>query len=421
MKAKRPATDVKIVLIAALICTVSHAADVRIGKDGVLRFNGKPAFPIGFTTFPAVDAKAPSGGNAYVELAKMGTVFNRCGTVGKWNAEAEAKLDAMLAEAARSGVFCAIYIPELAVIAPGEASKETELRRVVSKYRSMPAVAFWKGADEPEWGKVPPEHLRRFYEIVHELDPNHPVWLTQAPRGTIESLTRYRPMYDIGAVDVYPVSYPPGTHSDLPNKNLSVVGDYAKRVAEAGGPDKPLWMVLQICWSGVHKPGKTLRFPTFAEERYMSYQSVIEGARGLLYFGGDVPGCWNDTDRSLGWNWSFYNRVLKPVLTEFGPTSPLYPALIAPDSKLAVHVSGASDLEFRIRESGNYVFVLAAKREGETGQVTFSGLPAELTTGAVLFEEPRKVTAQAGSFTDWFGPNEVHVYRFARSDVDRPK
>lgn len=110
---------------------------------------------------------------------------------------------------------------------------------------------------------------------MHELDPKHPVWLTQAPRGTIESLTRYRPVYDIGAVDVYPVSYPPGTHSDLPNKNLSVVGDYARRVAEAGGPDRPLWMVLQICWSGVHKPGKTLRFPTFTDERYMSYQSII--------------------------------------------------------------------------------------------------------------------------------------------------
>jgi len=32
----------------------------------------------------------------------------------------------------------------------------------------------------------------------------------------------------------------------------------------------------------------------------------------------------------------------------------------------------------------------------------------------VLFEEPRKVTAAAGAFTDWFGANEVHVYRFRK-------
>lgn len=116
-KARRPAIDVKFIWVAALACALSRAADVRIGKDGVLQFNGKPSFPIGFTTFPVVDAKAPSGGDAYAELGKAGTVFNRCGTVGKWNAAAEAKLDAMLAQAARSGVFCAIYIPELAVIA----------------------------------------------------------------------------------------------------------------------------------------------------------------------------------------------------------------------------------------------------------------------------------------------------------------
>lgn len=102
------------------------------------------------------------------------------------------------------------------------------------------------------------------------------------------------------------------------------------------------------------------------------------------------------------------------MLAEFAPDSPLYPALIVPDSKLPVQVSGASDLEFRVRESGRHVFVMAAKREGETAQVTFSGLPEELTTGAVLFEEPRKVNAASGSFTDWFGPNEVHVYRFSR-------
>ena len=37
-----------------------------------------------------------------------------------------------------------------------------------------------------------------------------------------------------------------------------------------------------------------------------------------------------------------------------------------------------------------------------------------VSTGDLLYESPRKVKAEAGSFSDWFGPNEVHVYRFAR-------
>ena len=121
-----------------------------------------------------------------------------------------------------------------------------------------------------------------------------------------------------------------------------------------------------------------------------------------------------DQDRALGWNWSFYKKVLQPVLDELNPTGPLYPALIAPDSRLPIAASGVQDVEFRAREIPGALFVIAAKREGATGQVTFRGLPVNMRSGDLLFEEPRKVAVQDGSFTDWFGPNEVHVYRFKR-------
>jgi hypothetical protein len=402
-------------LSALLLCaSLAFAADVKIRPDGVFVFDGKPAFPIGFTTAPPPDGRAPAGANGYAELAKNGVVFNRCGTIGKWTPEAEKTLDTIMDRADKTGMLCAIYIPGLAEIDAGDAAKEKELRRVIEKYRNHPATAFWKGADEPEWGKTPPEKLRRFYELVHELDPKHPVWITQAPRGTAESLKRYNPVYDVGAIDIYPVSYPPGVHTNLANKNLSMTGDFAKLIGDVAAADhKPFWMVLQVCFSGVTKPGNTLRFPTFPEQRYMSYQSIIAGARGLLYFGGNVPQCWNEQDRALGWNWSFYGKVLKPVLDEFNPAGPLYPALIAPDSKLPVTVEGGSDVEFRVREANGALYLLAAKREGATEKVTFHGLPASVSTGDLLYEEPRKVTAANGSFTDWFGPNEVHAYRFA--------
>ena len=48
-------------------------------------------------------------------------------------------------------------------------------------------MGVWKGADEPEWGKLPVEPLVRAYRIVKELDPDHPVWIVQAPRGTVET------------------------------------------------------------------------------------------------------------------------------------------------------------------------------------------------------------------------------------------
>lgn len=93
---------------------------------------------------------------------------------------------------------------------------------------------------------------------------------------------------------------------------------------------------------------------------------------------------------------------------------PLYPALLAPNSSVRLQVTGGSGLEFTVREAGEYIYLLAAKREGETAEFTFSDLPRGITDGEVLFESPRHVKAEGGKFTDWFGPYEVHVYRFHR-------
>jgi len=39
--------------------------------------------------------------------------------------------------------------------------------------------------------------------------------ITQAPLGPESDLERYRPALDVTGADIYPISYPPGTHSDL--------------------------------------------------------------------------------------------------------------------------------------------------------------------------------------------------------------
>jgi hypothetical protein len=160
------------------------------------------------------------------------------------------------------------------------------------------------------------------------------------------------------------------------------------------------------------EPRKDVAVSDVWEERYMTYEAIINGARGLTYFGGNLTGCLDPRDESLRWNWTFYRKILKPVLRELGPTGALYPALVASDSSLPIEVEGAEDVEFLVREAGTFVFVLAAKREGSTVQVRFSGLPDTVTEGELLFESPRNVVVSGGAFRDWFGPNEVHVYRF---------
>ena len=55
---------------------------------------------------------------------------------------------------------------------------------------------------------------------------------------------------------------------------------------------KPVWMTLQIAWSGVvtsqKNPRHVPRFPTLQQERFMAYQAIVNGARGLVFFGGHL-------------------------------------------------------------------------------------------------------------------------------------
>ena len=57
--------------------------------------------------------------------------------------------------------------------------------------------------------------------------------IIQAPRSPVSDLASYRPAYDVTGVDIFPIAYPPAQHSDGPNRDISVVGDMAKKMAEA--------------------------------------------------------------------------------------------------------------------------------------------------------------------------------------------
>ena len=386
-------------------------ARVTLNSDGALVINGQKVFPIGFTTPPPPNGRTPDGKNGIAELAAAGATFLRTGAPEEgWNDATLDREQQWLDAAARYGLHCMPYLREAACLT--SEAREAQLRAILNRFKDHPGLGAWKGDDEPEWAKTSLPPLVRAYQTIKEVDPHHPVVIIHAPRGTVESLRTYNVCGDIVGADIYPISYPPGIHSLLSNTNLSLVGDYTRTMMDVAEGSRPVWMVLQIAWSGVVQPGKTLRFPTFPEERFMTYEAIINGARGLIYFGGNLGKAMSPADQKLGWNWNFWQRVLRPVIQEIGRKSPLYPALVAPDSTLPIKVTGATGVEFCVRETGGSLFILACKREAGTARVEFSGLPGTAGKAEVMFEAPRTVAAKDGKFTDWFAPFEVHVYRF---------
>ena len=122
-----------------------------------------------------------------------------------------------------------------------------------------------------------------------------------------------------------------------------MVGDFTREITQASNGKLPVWMTLQIAFSGVTKPGKTLRFPTLFEERFMAYEAIINGARGLVFFGGNLPTTLNPRDKELGWNWTFWRNVQRSLLVELTDAAHT-PALIAPVASIGIAASASARL-----------------------------------------------------------------------------
>ncbi len=443
----------RVCLILACFSSLALAADaptkVTIDSDALVVINGKKMFPISVAVLPPADGKTPEGKSAWQEFADGGVNLARIvpsanGESYGWNDQGYKVARDYLDALAPAHLYSWLWLgDDIAHFTEKENAKADKLKKLIETFKDHPALAFWKGEDEPLWGMMnakeqgtkSPGQLALPYKMIHQMDPNHPVVVIQAPRGTEKELAAYRPVLDVTGMDVFPISYPPGGHlGEWPNKEISSVGDWTKIMVEAAG-GKPVWMTLQVSFSGTTQKGKTLKMPTFPEERFMTYEAIIDGARGLNYFGGANKACLNERDEKLGYNWTFWESILKPLLAEINEKSPLNAALIAPESKIKlkttrlaqpekgeggkkkpdVSAGAASGIEVLTRESPEGIFVLACSREpAHTQEVEFSGLPSSAAAGEVLYESPRKVTAKDGKFTDWFGPYEVHVYKFGR-------
>ena len=163
----------------------------------------------------------------------------------------------------------------------------------------------------------------------------------------------------------------------------------------------------------------------------MAYQAIVNGARGLIFFGGHLTAVMTPDDAASGWNWTFWRRVLRPVVSELG-SSALQPALVAPNVTPGVKTAN-SQIELVTRRTATHLYVIAVRTAGATSRVGFTGLPRKrdgtaITRGEVLFEyqqQPlppptggrqvlRPISVSQNGFRDWFAPHDRRACHPAR-------
>ncbi len=170
----------------------------------------------------------------------------------------------------------------LSVCSGGGMYAEGVQERVASHYRGNRDLVFYYVADEPHGpGRQPDDMLNRA-EAWNRLDPSHVAFLLHN-RPT--QFTWYSPACDVFATDAYPLRRPEDT-------DMTRVANWARAAVDSVAWRKPVWMALQ-CYTTRSTEDSTAsrdmlpRLPTTDELRCMSYMSLAEGCRGLLYYSFD--------------------------------------------------------------------------------------------------------------------------------------
>jgi hypothetical protein len=384
----------------------ASAATTTYDRHGTLRIDGKKVFPVALLAPPPLGGKTPAGTDAWDEVVRAGANLLAAGPFGvPWSDAALARAHAWNAGAANRGVHTWVNLRELARAQPS-TSEEARLREVVTALKGDPGLALWKGADEPWFSGWPPSLLRHAYELTRAEDPAHLSLLIQAARGRAADLRPYSAVTDVHSVDIYPVRY------RVSRPNLHSVGTWTARMRSIT-PNRVVWTTLASCHSGSADPAGSGRYviPSRVQMRYMIYDAIVNGARGLVFFGGHARVCQTSRDDALGWNWAYWERVLEPLVREVGPRSRLYEALLRPATHTILRTSN-SRLQAVARRVGSEIWVLAALRGRPAARVTISGLPRSLGRGLV-YREGRPVAVGNGRLTDRFGSWGVHVYRLS--------
>ncbi len=396
---------------------------------GNMLVDGKPVFPIGLSDPPPLDGTALNSGlDAWAEIAGAGVNFVRNYSV--WTAaglgEQMLSVGQELDGARSHGLQVWLGLAGV----DNDLSQRSLLDQIVNTFKGHPGLGAWKGADEPALGHVPAAGCVAVYGHLRVVDPNHPVVIIEAPRGpgptpqspntrlTAAAVQPYAAACDVHGVDIYPVSVPPGAHAGGPpvNTDISVVGDLTTMIGQATHR-KAIWTTLQIAWSGVFPPHPIV-FPTLQQARFMAYDAIVAGARGLFFFGGQFKQVMGPADKLSGWNWTYWQDVQRPLLLELTDAEHA-PALIAPVAGITIKAN-AADIALSAREAGGFLYLIAVRKSPTlTGEVHFSGLPARIRAGLVLphpgNNPARQVAVKGGVMTDPspFAPHNARVYRFA--------
>lgn len=277
-----------------------------------------------------------------------------------------------------------------------EEEKRDRLINEIMAFRDHPALLSWYISDEPNGYKLPPEELEKIYKTVKENDPWHPVSVVfMAP---FLSARKYSDALDIVMADPYPI----------PNVPASQVGKITAQLSAAFKGFKPVWIVPQAFGGGEWWS----REPTIQELRSMTYQAIINGAKGIQYF---IRQGLNSFPKSTaGWNecgrMALEISELSPWLLSDEPAPEIrtYSDNITVNSYL--HAGKSLILAVNTANKPQRIDIIVADSKQGAADVLFESRKIRLASG-VLSDYIQAYGSQAYLIDNDPAPNEIYPFK----------
>ena len=393
---------------------------VTFRADHTFLVNGRPFFPLGLY-YCAEEFEDPSG-KLLQELKGYG--FNTAGYYRYGNPSWREELD----RAHRLGLK--VWVRGHNGFALDTPAAEKAALDQVRNLREHPALLIWEFEDEPLYNKVSIAAARKGHALVKREDPHHPLLTVEWP-GAVHRLAEWKGLGDVFAVDLYPIPRSRG-YGRLPNKDITQMRDYLAALRAAHG-EKPFLLVLQAwAWEPLKDGAKG--YPTPHENRFMAYQAVIHGAKGLFYYGQlrctrpnpaaalasaskEPQVQQTEFARCQELNRAFWTAH-RPLFRELSQATALFVLEDAPATRTLVASPAVTALEGRTKQQGAHLYHLVVNASDQPQRVTYQLPPGvRAATIHVLFEG-RTLPVANGTFTDEFRPYDVHVYA-TTSDLPR--
>ena len=400
-----------VLLVTVASLAILPARESSGQGDGLLTKDTRRLFPIGSYELPADDA-------ALKVMAESGVNLVRCHN--------RADLDRADAVGMMGWIPLSVH-----------SGATDELRKLVESVKDHPALAIWEGPDEIVWNFTAASQLHRARDIhkspgewwrqtpqavayaeqqaqkimptiregiqfVRSLDGrNRQFWFNEALKSDVKYVRQYLDYVDITGCDIYPVK----KH----DRRVARVGSATERWKQVGR-GKPVWMVLQaFAWSelGDYYGEKIAAYPTFAESRFMAYDVIAHGAKGVLYWGSHYL-------KSAAFRESLY------ALTS--ELAALQPFLVAPEEtrvQLAViEMNGEKDepaVRMTARRTGKeWLIILVNEDDRWHMGVEVAGLEDLNGQRLELLYDTENVMVERGEFVTRMQPLGVKVFATSR-------